>query len=187
MRLLLTTIPLAVLLGYLAGGRLVGIATMDIRWPALALVGTLLQLVPGRGTVGFALLMLSFVVLFAFVIANLRAAGFSLILAGLALNFAVIAFNGGMPVTRQALEASGQQNTIHELAGETDSKHHLATEDDVLVFLGDAIALPPPIEQVVSLGDIAVYAGAGWMIVSAMRRARPRPGSEVAGTARAGS
>ena len=48
-------------------------------------------------------------------------------------------------------------------------KHHLATEDDLLRFLGDVIPLPTPIAQAISLGDILTYGGVGMVIVGAMR------------------
>ncbi len=49
-------------------------------------------------------------------------------------------------------------------------KHHLATDDDLLRYLGDAIAVPSPIEQAISVGDILTYGGVGIVIVAAMRK-----------------
>jgi len=70
------------------------------------------------------------------------------------------------------LAASGQENTIGQLTNNADSyvKHHLATGDDTALFLGDVIALPPPIGQAISLGDIFTYSGVVVVIVGGMRR-----------------
>ncbi|MDQ3210483.1 MAG: DUF5317 domain-containing protein, partial [Actinomycetota bacterium] len=47
--------------------------------------------------------------------------------------------------------------------------HHLASQDDLVVFLGDVIALPQPIGQAISVGDIFTYGGVGVVIVAGMR------------------
>ena len=53
-------------------------------------------------------------------------------------------------------------------------KHHLAGPDDRLVFLADVIAVPPPVSQVISVGDLFTFGGVSIVIASAMsRRARP--------------
>ena len=175
MRLILFTLFASVLVGYAAGGRLWNVAGIPLRWPALALGGIGLQFVPlGRGATA-ALLLLSFALLIVFAAANARFPGFALILVGLALNTMVIAINQGMPVTRYALVASGQQATFHELVAGGGSKHHLAG-DDHLLFLGDVIPLGWPLSQAVSVGDLLVHAGVFLFVVSGMRR-RPTVGS----------
>mgnify|MGYP003694002661 CR=1 FL=1 len=87
-----------------------------------------------------------------------------------------------MPVSSQALAASGQEGTIGQLTDNADSyvKHHLATSDDTALFLGDAIALPPPIGQAISVGDIFTYTGVFVAIIGGMRR---RTKTEPAATA----
>ena len=172
MRLALFVFAAALLIGLAAGGRPARLAEVRFRWPLLGLAGIALQLVPVSGSTGRILLIASFVLLFVVCIANVRQPGFALILAGLSLNFVVIAVNAGMPVTAHALTASGQQGTRTDLLHNGGSKHHLATSSDRLVFLGDAIPIGPPIRQAVSVGDLLAYAGAGWFIVSGMRRKR---------------
>ncbi len=44
------------------------------------------------------------------------------------------------------------------------------TVDDTAVFLGDVIAIPPPLAQAISLGDIFTYGGVAVVVVSGMRR-----------------
>ncbi len=181
MRLLLFTIPFAVLLGLASGGRPSNLADRSFRWPLAGLAGIGLQFVPASGAAGWAILVLSFVLLLVAAGVNWRLPGFVLLLAGLWLNSVVIAVNQGMPVSKQAIVASGQADTLDELRDGADSKHHLATAGDELRFLGDVIPIGPPVRQAVSVGDLAVHAGAIWFVVVAMRgrRAAPR-GSEAA-------
>jgi hypothetical protein len=156
--------------GYLLGGRLRNVADLQLRWPALALVGLALQFVTGPGdTVPLACLYLSFVLLIVFTVANIRVFGFPLILAGVVCNLLVIGANGGMPVSAHALEASDQGQFLGDLENNPYPKHHLATEDDLLRFLGDVIPVPTPVAQAISLGDILTYGGVGMVIVGAMR------------------
>jgi hypothetical protein len=182
MRLVVLTIPVAILVGYLAGGRLGNLANVPFRWPVSGLAGIALQFAPVAGTGGTVLLVGSFLFLFVAAGVNRRLPGFALILVGLWLNFVVITINEGMPVTRHALTASGQVNTLSELQSGADTKHHLASDQDALVFLGDAIPIPPPIHQAVSLGDLLTYSGAMWFVIRGMRAPAPQPadGAQVA-------
>jgi hypothetical protein len=55
-----------------------------------------------------------------------------------------------------------------------------------LLFLGDVIAVPAPVSQVISIGDLFTYGGMAIVIAGSMRRRRspsPRlsPVSEVPG------
>jgi hypothetical protein len=167
-RLVLLTLPIGVLAGLLLGGRIGRLGSLPIRAPLLAALGIALQFVPATGTVGAILLVASFVSLCAFAIRNLKVPGFPLILLGLVLNLTVIAVNNGMPVTRHALVRSGQKSTLHDLRTSGGSKHHLATSEDRLMPLADVMALPPPVGQAISVGDIATHAGIVWLIVWGM-------------------
>jgi hypothetical protein len=175
MRLILLTVATALLVGALAGGSLREFPTVKTRWWWLALAGVAMQFVTGGGALETVLLLGSFVTLLVFVSANVRAAGFAVVLLGLALNAAVITANQGMPVTRGALEGSGQIATLPELTADEDGqKHFLADDDTRLLPLGDVIPVGSPIRQAISVGDILVHLGIGWFIVMAMR---PREGA----------
>ena len=170
MKLMAICMAAIVAVGYLRGGRLQNVSNLQLRWPGLALVGLALQFVTGPGdTVPLACLYLSFVLLIVFTVVNIRVFGFPLILAGVLCNLLVIGVNGGMPVSAHALEASDQGQFLGDLENNPYPKHHLATEDDLLRFLGDVIPLPTPIAQAISLGDILTYGGVGMVIVGAMR------------------
>jgi hypothetical protein len=175
MRLVVVTIPVAILVGYLTGGRLGNLANVRFRWPVIGLVGIALQFAPVAGTGGTLLLVASFLFLFVASGVNYGLPGFAVILIGLWLNGVVFTVNEGMPVTEHALVASGQVNTLADLRSGADTKHHLASDRDQLVFLGDAIPIPPPIHQAVSIGDLLAYSGAMWFVVRGMRRPTPQP------------
>jgi hypothetical protein len=176
MRLMLLVVTLAVITGRLAGGRLGRLPRAGVRWTLLALAGLALQLAPVPASAALPLLYLSFALLLVFAAANLRQPGFPLILLGVVLNLAVIVANAGMPVSRSAIVASGQRATLGELAEDGDGvKHHLAGPSTALLALGDVLAVPPPVRQVISVGDIAVDAGIFWFVVGAMGPRRRRP------------
>ena len=189
MKLFLVVVVISVLLGYAFGGRLSRLERTTMRWWGLVLVGLAVQFVPlPEGTNGTDLavrtlvLSISYVALIAFAVLNVRVPGMVLVLIGLVCNFAVIAFNGGMPVSAAALRDSGQADVLGLLQTEGAAKHHLLTEEDVLTPLADVIAVPPPIGQAISVGDAFVYAGLIWLVVAAMRgrtpsRAQMGPGS----------
>lgn len=175
MRLILAAIVVAIVIGYILRGSLRNFSGARIRWPLLALAGLTLQLWPVSATnsaLGFGLLMASFGLLFAFGVLNIRNPGFSLIVVGLCMNALVIGVNHGMPVQREALIRSGQGSTLKLLAEEGGAKHHLAGPNDNLMFLGDVIPVPMPIGQVVSLGDVATYAGVMWFVIASMQPSR---------------
>jgi hypothetical protein len=174
MRLVLVTFSFAVLIGYLTGGRLSALAGVKVRWPATAMIGLALQFAPVPGkTLPLMMLWVSFGSLFVFAIANIRVVGFPLIAIGIVLNFTVIAVDHGMPVTREALVASHQQDTLQALLNDGGAKHHLSGSSDHLLFLGDVTAVPP-IRQIVSIGDVLTYLGVMLLIIGGMRgRASP--------------
>ena len=116
-----------------------------------------------------AALALSYSLLLAFGLVNVRMPGMLLVVIGLACNMIVIVVNGGMPASAQTLIDSGQEDVLAYLRDQGADKHHLLTDDDQLTFLADVIAVPQPIGQAVSVGDIFVYAGLTWLIVAAMR------------------
>jgi hypothetical protein len=173
MRLVLASFSLAVVIGFLAGGRLSGLGRLHIRWQPAAVVGLALQFAPWPGTfLPLFFLYLSFALLLVFGSLNIRIAGFPLILLGILANFLVIGVNHGMPVSRTALERSDQSDTLTLLVEDGGAKHHLASPDDHLLFLGDVIPVAQ-IQQAVSVGDVLSYAGVMWLIVAGMRKGAP--------------
>ena len=176
---MLASVVLALVVGFLLGGRLANLGRIQLRWTLLAIGALPLQLVTGPGTaIPLACLYLSFAMLVAFAIGNLRVAGFWIILAGVALNFVVIGVNRGMPVGRVALEASGPTG-VH-VPTDAFPRHHLEGSGDVGVFLGDVIVLPQPLGLVVSVGDVLTFGGIGVVIGAGMLASRDRVAAERA-------
>jgi hypothetical protein len=105
----------------------------------------------------------SYLLLFVFVAANVRRPGIAIIGVGLALNFIVIAANGGlMPITPETLLKTGSIPEGAEL-GEwvRHSKDVLRERDDVnLYFLSDHLVWDhvSPV-RAFSIGDVALLAG----------------------------
>jgi hypothetical protein len=99
----------------------------------------------------------------AFLYVNRRLPGFPLILAGLALNFAVIAASGGqMPADPSQLEKAGLLTGF--LAGRDAGRWSPFTvlgPGAPLSFLSDIIFVPMPFREptVASLGDIVIALG----------------------------
>ena len=200
MKLLLAVVLLSVCLGYLFGGRLDRLEALRPRWWGLVILGLGIQFVPlPNGVSGTdlvirtAVLALSYSLLLTFALVNVRMPGMFLVVIGLACNMTVIVVNGGMPASTQALIDSGQADVVAYVREQGADKHHLLTDDDQLTFLADVIAVPQPIGQAVSVGDILVYAGLTWLIVATMRGwtpsarpagSRPRRGKHRRGATR---
>ena len=168
----LILIGAAVLVGILAGGSLRNFELLRIHWWVFAFVGLALQIVPVPGfanvpvwAVGAGMLAASYVLLLTFLTVNRWITGASVMAIGLLMNLAVVASNGGMPVSARAIEAAGGSAAV--LADGGGAKHHLMNDADVLTPLGDVIPIPPPI-----------YAGIAWFVVQVTRglsRESPRP------------
>lgn len=110
---------------------------------------------------------------------NRRLPGDWLLLAGSALNAAVIAANGGrMPVMPAAVVAIGQAGQIPRLAHGGDDIHSLMSATTRLPWLGDRFVLPLLGRSVFSLGDVVIVVGLFILVQGIMLgRGRRRPAS----------
>lgn len=165
---------LALLAGRALGGRLVGLTRLGVRWAALLVVAAAAQLAhailaPGSQLAYLAALLVTTVLAGAFIGANIGVPGVPLIGLGLLLNGAVIAANGAMPVSVDALRAAG----VSWLTAIGDARHVLVGPSTRLSWLGDVIPVANPLHrEVVSVGDLLVAAGLGLLIVTGMLEAR---------------
>jgi hypothetical protein len=176
MILFLGVILFAVLLGYATGGRLRNFERLRLRWWGLAPLGFALQAVPLPNArqgedllVRVLVLGTSYALILVVAALNFRVSGVPILFIGLALNALAVVPNGGMPVSRDAVIHSDQKDVLALLEKDEGAKHHLMTPADHLTPIADVIPLGPPVRQVVSLGDIFVYTGLTWLIVSVMR------------------
>ena len=176
MILFVGAIVLALVLGFATGGRLSNFERLRLRWWALAPLGFAIQGLPlpneRYGTdllVRVAVLGTSYALILIVGAMNVRVSGVALLLVGLALNALAVVPNGGMPVSERAIIRSDQRDVLALLRRDEGAKHHLMSPADRFTPITDVIPLGPPIRQVVSVGDILVYTGLTWLIVSVMR------------------
>jgi hypothetical protein len=118
---------------------------------------------PGLLPLGSLLFLTAEAFAMAFLFANRRVPGFSLILAGLALNFVAIVANVGyMPGDPSQLERAGQlQGRIAHFASGRWSMYSVGGPGTKLGLLTDWIPVPtPPVGvSVVSIGDLVIAVG----------------------------
>ena len=124
-------------------------------WPALAAGTGLLVLVelvdlPG----GLVLLLGAYALLLAVCLKNLVWTGTPLVAFGLALLVLPTIFDGGMPVSRDALASMGYTDPPAALPGE----RHLEVPTDQLRALGDIVPLPVGWRPV-AFGELIVLVG----------------------------
>ena len=176
-------ILIAVVIGYLLGGRLRNFERLAVHWWPLAFIGLVLQSFTiasfwglSPRVTGAGALLLSYVLLLIFITVNRWIPAAPVMALGLLLNLLVVGLNGGMPVSAWAIERAGGSVAALEATGST--KHHVATDDDLLPFLGDVIPIPEPIGIALSIGDVLLYGGMAWFVIQIMRgrsRENPRP------------
>jgi len=168
--LIVVTFAIGGIAGLATGGSLRVFPSVRLHAWWLALAAVALQFVNPAGWLGNAAVLASFVLLLTFAVVNLEAPGMLLLLVGIGMNAAVIAANGGMPITRQAIVDSGQQSTLAELeSGAGGAKHHLAGPGSTLLVLADVVGIPAPIAQAVSAGDLVMYVGVAWYVAAATK------------------
>lgn len=160
MLLVVTAIALVISVP-LAGGHLTRLGDVRVRavWAVLlaaAIQVGITQIPGGSHWVHAALHIFSYVLDAYFLFANRRLAGVPIVALGAGLNVAAITSNAGvMPASASALRISG----IATRAG-FDNSAHVAHAH--LAFLGDVIPVPGPwpIGNVLSVGDLIIFAGA---------------------------
>jgi len=145
----------------LAGGRLGALAGLEIRavWAVLLSaaiqVGITSALPGGSQALHVALHATSYLLVAVFLVANRRLVGMPVLALGATLNMLVIAANGGvMPASATALRVAGISET-----GDFANSSSLAHPH--LLPLGDVIPIPGPwpIGNVLSIGDLLIFAG----------------------------
>jgi hypothetical protein len=179
--LVLAPVACGVLAGYSAGGRLRRLVTAKIRavwllWFAAGLQFVHFRLTDLRGEIesrtGTSLMVPIFGLVGAWAIVNLPArsriarAAAIVVLVGGAMNAVVIAVNGRMPYSPAAATALSDSAEQRSKPGESP-KHEPATSATRLAWLGDVIPVPP-VQAVISAGDIVLLVGGAGLIAIAM-------------------
>ncbi len=172
MAIVLPILALAVLAGIVSGGSVRFLERLRVHWWGLALIALVVQSVPvpagsaQRTGLAAASLVLSYVLLLAVLVVNHRVPGAAVMAAGLTMNLAVVALNGGMPVSRDAIIAAGADGVIVIADG---ARHHLMSDGDVLQPLADVVPVPSPFSVVLSIGDVLLYGGMAWWCFAVTR------------------
>ena len=161
--ILIAVMLLALITVPFAGGRLVRIADISVRWGWAILIAIGLQIyvisfLPDRfGELPEWLHVMSYFFAALFILANIRIPGMVLIAVGGLCNLvAILANDGVMPASESALRTAG---IVQEAEGFANSA---AVEDPKLLFLGDVFAIPdsvPILDNVFSVGDVLIGAG----------------------------
>ena len=177
---------LGIAAGLLRGGSMRNLAALRVRHAWLPLLALGLQacfVVFGREPgsiptwVRTSVLLITYSGMFGFLLLNRDLPGSRVLLAGAALNAAVMLANGGfMPVTPQALERSGHTGYIVTQGDDQFVRRSkdivLEKEDTRLWFLSDAFGIPAPLpfSSNFSPGDLLIGLGAAWLTYRGLTR-----------------
>ncbi len=157
----------AVIVGFAAGlasgGSISRLGDLNVRWWPVLAVAIALRVAGGlAGDLAAGTYVLAFAGVVAVALANRRLPGASLIAAGAALNLIVVAANGAMPISAQAVAMVGGAMPVDRLHTELVSASRLALFADVIPF--------PVVRTAYSVGDVLIALGGGWLTFAALRR-----------------
>lgn len=163
----------------LTGGSLARLADIRLRGVWIPIIAVAVQVVittlapGGSTTLHRGLHIATYVMIGLFLWANRRLPGMWLLALGTTSNAAAIIVNGGvMPASRTAERISG----LHLRAGFDNSAPVLHAH---LAFLGDIIPWPGPLPNVLSVGDLMIFAGTALLL---RRCCSPRRAEATAAT-----
>lgn len=168
MILVLVLVIVAAVVGLLRGGSLEPLANTKFRCLPVLFGALIVQLgfqlwdpdwlTDAGGLIVLLATQLAVAVFFGL---NWRVPGMALAAAGFLLNVLVIAPNGAMPVLLDAAEMAGVErpNQVEEFG----IKHERLNDRTILPWLADVIPVPG-IGIIVSVGDIVLAAGIGWLV-----------------------
>lgn len=172
----------------LRGGSLANFAQLRVRSMALVLGSLLLQLLifplvgdqPLLEVATIPLYLLSMGLLVWWVWLNRHLPGIVLIGAGVVMNLAAIAMNSGyMPVDPDAAAYAGNLDAYQSEHGMISNNSYASDSDVKLWLLTDIFPVPAgiPMASVVSLGDILLTTGIGFLCYQTITR---RPEAAIA-------
>jgi hypothetical protein len=165
-------VPIGLVLGFMVGGRIGGLAALRFRWVWLAIAGFAVQVALFSGPVserigdaGPPIYVASTAAVLVAVLRNVAAMpGLALVALGAASNLTAIVANGGyMPASAAALAALGK-------ADPTAYSNSAVVPSPALEPLTDLFALPAwlPFANVFSVGDALIGTGIVLVVAVAM-------------------
>ena len=172
MTLLFLALSIGVIAGFVTGGRPSNVSRRTVAGAPVLTAAVVAQIVPwiidASPSTGLVFVIVSYVLLAAFALLNVRLIGMPVVLVGLLLNFAVITVNSGMPVRADAMLAVGRNPG----GLEHTAKRHLEKPDDKLTFLGDVLPVEP-FHEVISFGDLILAFGLANVVFRLLQPAPP--------------
>ncbi len=194
--MILTGITLGLIIGLLAGGRIMHLASVRLRWVPLLLGALILRfgtdalLSADVGLIGalrLPLMTAAFALLLTALWANRTYPGMTLAFVGTLANALAILINGGfMPIWEPSLGAAGF--TVADVPPELNIILPPALDANFLLRLGplgDIIPVPLPlIQTVASIGDLFLMAGLAFFLFASVVRVPPDIDDDGAAEAR---
>ena len=172
MTLLFIALSIGVIAGFVSGGRPSNISRRTVIGTGALIAAVLVQIIPwivdASPSLGLICVIVSYGLLTAFALVNIRLIGMPVVLVGLLLNFAVITVNSGMPVRADAIRTVGRNPGSLEHT----AKRHLENRDDQLEFLGDVLPVEP-FHEVISFGDLILGFGLANVVFRLLQPAPP--------------
>jgi len=177
----LYAVGVGIIVGYLRGGRISRLPSLEFRAGWLVLAALIIQLLifplfskkPILPYATTALHIISYVLLFGWLLLNVRIIPLLVIAIGAIANFLAISLNGGyMPSSMTALRMAGSQAMVENLSrADTYGNVIRMGADTRLDVLGDWLYLPSwiPFATAFSIGDLLIMAGIVWLVAKGMR------------------
>ena len=180
--MLFAGIALGLIAGLLAGGRIVNLAEVRLRWMAALFLAVIVRYgteaalsrdIPLAETLRVPLLVTAYAILLLGTWANRRQPGMSIAFVGILANAVVIAVNGGhMPIWEPSFAAAGL--TAADLTGPLHILLPPPIDGPFLAHLGplgDIIPIPlPVVRNVASIGDVVISLGLGFFLFATVLR-----------------
>lgn len=172
-----------VIIGFARGGSLAQLGSAELKGFALLFLALAIQLLifptpwwpePPISVASELFHIASYGLLVVFFVLNRRLIPLWGVAAGMLMNLAAIAANGGyMPTSPAALRFAGQSDIAERILHATDGTIGnvvLMSETTRLDFLGDLLAVPPwvPLGSAFSAGDLVLTVGAAWLLQQLM-------------------
>ena len=181
--IILVVLAVSIIVALLRGGRLGNLATLNLRWRGIIILGFLIQVLifssfwqnlsETRALTQYGYIA-SLCLLVAALAANRHIPGMPLITFGFLLNFITIAVNGGyMPASYSAMQSTALAPL---LPAQVSSNSIGMGPETRLAFLGDIFAIPRgiPFSNVFSIGDVLIAIGAVYLIQRVLLLSLPR-------------
>jgi hypothetical protein len=179
--MLIGGILLGLIAGLLAGGSILNLASVRLRWVGVLFIAVIVRFlteayldVPAVNAIRLALFGIAFGLLLFGLWVNRSHPGLSLAFIGILLNTIAIVVNGGyMPIWEPSLVAAGFDPTV------VYSPFHKILEAPAVTAefflsagpIGDILPIPIPyIQNVASIGDLFLSAGLGFFLFASVLR-----------------